>query len=81
MVFSGVGEVVEMEARLRDFIAEAIEIDKAGLKVEVKKNPEPLPDELEEMFEEVSGLKQALETLTSGRQRAYLLYFSGRSCM
>jgi uncharacterized protein YdeI (YjbR/CyaY-like superfamily) len=76
MVFSSVAEVVEMEGRLRSFIAVAIEAEKAGLKVEVKKNPEPLPDELKAMFREVSGLKKAFGTLTPGRQRAYILHFS-----
>lgn len=77
MVFSSVGEVVEMEDRLRAFIADAIEIEKAGLKVEAKKGPEPLPDELEDMFGDVPGLKKAFEALTPGRQRAYILHFSG----
>jgi len=77
MVFSSVGEVVEMEDRLRAFIADAIEIEEAGLKVEVKRSPELLPDELEEMFVVVPGLKRAFGALTSGRQRAYILHFSG----
>ncbi|MHA3774945.1 YdeI/OmpD-associated family protein [Verrucomicrobiota bacterium sgz303538] len=77
MMFSSVGEVTDMEARLRDFIAQAIEIEKAGLKVEVPQKREPIPDELKTMFEEVSGLKKAFEALTPGRQRAYVLHFSG----
>lgn len=77
MVFSSVREVAEMEARLRDFVAQAIAIERAGLKVKVEKEPEPLPDELEAMFEEVPGLKKAFEVLTPGRQRAYVLHFSG----
>jgi uncharacterized protein YdeI (YjbR/CyaY-like superfamily) len=77
MVFSSVGEVAAMELPLRSFIAEAIEIEKAGLQVAAKKNPEPLPQELEEMFGVVFGLKEAFGRLTSGRQRAYILHFSG----
>jgi uncharacterized protein YdeI (YjbR/CyaY-like superfamily) len=77
MVFSSVGDVVEMEHRLRAFIADAIEIEKAGLKVEVKRSTAPLPEELEEMFEEVPGLKKAFAALTPGRQRAYILHFCG----
>lgn len=77
MVFSSVGDVVEMEGRLRAFIADAIEIEKAGLEVEVKRSPEPLPDELEEMFGDVPGLKKTFGALTPGRQRAYILHFSG----
>ena len=77
MVFSSVAEVVEKERRLRAFIAEAIGVERAGLKVDVKKNREPLPVELEEMFEDVSGLNEAFRALTPGRQRAYVLHFSG----
>jgi uncharacterized protein YdeI (YjbR/CyaY-like superfamily) len=77
MMFSSVGEVIEMEDRLRAFIADAIEVEKAGLQVEAKKSPEPLPEELDAMFAEVSGLKKAFEALTPGRQRAYVLQFSG----
>lgn len=77
MEFASVDEVVEMEGRLRSFIAQAIEVEKAGLKVAVKQNPEPLPDELVEMFGEVSGLENAFRALTPGRQRAYILHFSG----
>ena len=77
MVFSSVGEVAEMEARLRDFVAQAIEIEKAGLKVEVQKKPEPLLEELEAKFKEIPELKKAFGALTPGRQRAYMLHFSG----
>lgn len=76
MTFSSVGEVLEKEGPLRAFVAEAIEVEKAGLKVEKKKNPEPVPDELEEMFGVVPGLEEAFEALTPGRQRAYVLHFS-----
>jgi uncharacterized protein YdeI (YjbR/CyaY-like superfamily) len=77
MVFSRDGEVAGMEDRLRAFIAGAIEIEKAGLKVEEKRGSELLPEELEEMFGEVPGLKDAFRALTPGRQRAYILHFSG----
>ena len=77
MVFSSVDEVVEMEDRLRDFIAQAIEIEKEGLEVETAKKPEPPPPELEDMFEETPGLQEAFEALTPGRQRGYILHFSG----
>lgn len=76
MVFSSIGEVVQKEGPLRAFIAEAIAVEKAGLKVEVKKNTEPFPDELKEMFREISGLEKAFGALTPGRQRAYILHFS-----
>ena len=57
-------------------IYEAIEVEKAGLKVSFKKEPEPLPEELEEKFKQDPIFKTAFEALTPGRQRGYILYFS-----
>ncbi|MGF9889497.1 YdeI family protein [Priestia megaterium] len=75
--FTNVQEIVEKEAILKAYIYEAIEVEKAGLKVKVKK-PEELiiPDELQHKFDEIPALKTAFTTLTPGRQRAYLLHFS-----
>ncbi|MFP7737029.1 YdeI/OmpD-associated family protein [Priestia aryabhattai] len=75
--FTNVQEIVEMEAILKAYIYEAIEVEKAGLKVKVKK-PEELiiPEELQHKFDEIPALKTAFEALTPGRQRAYILYFS-----
>ena len=41
-----------------------------------KKNPEPIPEELQNKLDEIPGLKTAFGALTPGRQRAYILYFS-----
>ncbi|WP_280169765.1 YdeI/OmpD-associated family protein [Priestia megaterium] len=75
--FTNVQEIVEKEAVLKAYIDEAIEVEKAGLKVKVKK-PEELiiPEELQHKFDEILALKDAFTTLTPGRQRAYILYFS-----
>ncbi|MET3687608.1 uncharacterized protein YdeI (YjbR/CyaY-like superfamily) [Priestia megaterium] len=75
--FTNVQEIAEKEAVLKAYIYEAIEVEKAGLKVQVKK-PEELiiPDELQHKFDEIPALKDAFTTLTPGRQRAYILYFS-----
>ncbi|MBA9042321.1 uncharacterized protein YdeI (YjbR/CyaY-like superfamily) [Bacillus aryabhattai] len=75
--FTNVQEIVEKEAILKAYIYEAIEVEKAGLKVKVKK-PEELiiPEELQHKFDEIPALKTAFEALTPGRQRAYILYFS-----
>jgi len=75
--FTNVREVVEMEPILKAYICEAIEAEKAGLKVNYKKNPEPIPEELQNKLDEISALKAAFEALTPGRQRGYILYFSG----
>src|ERR1700732_1903318 len=75
--FTNVREIVEMEPILKAYIHEAIEAEKAGLKVNFKKNPEPIPEELQKKLDEIPALKAAFDALTPGRQRAYILYFSG----
>ena len=75
--FTNVREIVEMEPILKAYIHEAIEAEKAGLKVEFKKNPEPIPEELQNKLDEIPALKAAFNSLTPGRQRGYILYFSG----
>lgn len=76
--FTNVKEIVEMETILKAYIYEAIEVEKAGLEVNFKKNTEfIIPEELQNKFDEIPALKTAFEALTPGRQRAYILYFSG----
>lgn len=74
--FTNVQEIVEKEAIIKDYVSQAIAIEKAGLEVALKKNTETMPDELQQKFEEEPALKTAFEALTPGRQRAYILYFS-----
>jgi uncharacterized protein YdeI (YjbR/CyaY-like superfamily) len=74
--FTNVREIVEMEPILKAYIHEAIEAEKAGLKVNFKKNPEPVPEELQNKLDEIPALKTAFNALTPGRQRGYILYFS-----
>ncbi|MBK1812304.1 YdeI family protein [Clostridium sp. YIM B02505] len=75
--FTSVEKIIEMEDTLKDYINEAIEIEKAGLEVELKKNEEYIiPEELQSKFNELPELKTAFEALTPGRQRAYIFYFS-----
>ena len=75
--FTNVQEIVEMEPILKAYIQEAIEVEKAGLKVNYKKASEySKPEEFINKLEEVPGLQDAFYALTPGRQRAYLLYFS-----
>ena len=75
--FTNVGEIVAMEPILKAYIHEAIAAEKAGLKVNFKKNPEPIPEEFQNKLDEIPALKTAFYALTPGRQRAYILYFSG----
>lgn len=75
--FTNVREIVEMETILKAYIHEAVEVEKAGLKVNFKKNTEfIIPEELQNKFDEIPALKTAFEALTPGRQRAYIFYFS-----
>lgn len=75
--FTNVQEITEMEATLKAYIYEAIEVEKAGLKVEMKKTSEfDMPEEFQKALDEKAGLKDAFEALTPGRQRGYLLHFS-----
>src|ERR1700681_435160 len=75
--FTNVREIVEMEPILKAYIHEAIEAEKAGLKVNFKTNPEPIPEEFQNKLDQIPALKAAFAALTPGRQRGYLLYFSG----
>jgi uncharacterized protein YdeI (YjbR/CyaY-like superfamily) len=62
---------------LKAYIYEAIEVEKAGLKVKLKKTTEfKMPEEFQKKINKLPALKTAFKALTPGRQRAYLLYFS-----
>jgi uncharacterized protein YdeI (YjbR/CyaY-like superfamily) len=75
--FTNLQEIIEMENTLRAYVNEAIEIEKAGLKVNYKKTTEfNVPAEFQNKLDEIPTLKTAFEALTPGRQRAYILYFS-----
>jgi len=75
--FTNLREIVDNKAILKAYIYEAIEVEKAGLKVELKKTTEyNIPEEFQQKLDESSSLKTAFEALTPGRQRAYLLHFS-----
>lgn len=75
--FTNVQEIVAMETILKAYIYEAIEVEKAGLEVDFKRNTELLiPEEFQNKFDEIPALKTAFEALTPGRQRAYILHFS-----
>ena len=77
MRFTNVGEIVALEPTLKAYIYEAIEVEKAGLKVPLKKNTELVfPEEFQKKLAGNAALKAAFEALTPGRQRAYNLYFS-----
>jgi uncharacterized protein YdeI (YjbR/CyaY-like superfamily) len=75
--FSSVREVLEMEPVLKAYILEAVEVEKAGLTVTLKKTSEfKVPDEFQSKLNKAPLLKKAFAALTPGRQRGYLLYFA-----
>ena len=75
--FTNVREIGELETILKAYIYEAMEVEKAGLKVNFKKNTELIfPEEFQKKLDEIPALKTAFDALTPGRQRAYHLYFS-----
>ena len=75
--FTNVKEIVKMEKILKAYVYEAIEVERAGLKVKLKKTSEfKMPEEFQKKLNKNKALKTAFEKLTPGRQRAYIFYFS-----
>lgn len=75
--FSNLQEITDLEATIKAYTFEAIEVEKAGIKVPMKKTTEfTVVEEFQAKLDEMSALKAAFEALTPGRQRGYLLYFA-----
>jgi uncharacterized protein YdeI (YjbR/CyaY-like superfamily) len=75
--FTHVDEIVKLKTSLKAYIKNAIELEKSGLKVELKKTSEfKMPEEFQNVLNDMPELKKAFYKLTPGRQRGYLLYFS-----
>jgi uncharacterized protein YdeI (YjbR/CyaY-like superfamily) len=75
--FTSISEIRKLKPAMKAYIFEAIEVEKAGLKVELKKTSEfEMPKEFQTKLIQSPSLKKAFNALTPGRQRAYLLYFS-----
>ena len=75
--FTNVRQIVKMEPILKAYIFEAIEVEKAGLKVPLKKTTDfKIPEEFQNKLDKIPALKTAFYALTPGRQRAYIFYFS-----
>jgi uncharacterized protein YdeI (YjbR/CyaY-like superfamily) len=75
--FSSLDEITKHDDTLRAYVAEAIELEKAGKKFDFRNDAElPLPEELTQQMAEMPELKDAFEKLTPGRRRAYVLHFS-----
>lgn len=75
--FTNAKQIGKMENVIKAYVYEAIEVERAGLKVKLKKVDEyPVVEEFQQKLDSKPALKKAFEALTPGRQRAYLLYFS-----
>ena len=75
--FTDVREITGTEAVLKAYIHEAVEVERAGLKVKLKKTSEfAIPEEFQKKLDTNPALKVAFEALTPGRQRGYILHFS-----
>jgi uncharacterized protein YdeI (YjbR/CyaY-like superfamily) len=77
MRFTNLEEIIEQQAIVKDHVFEAIEVEKAGLKVELKKTEDfHVPEEFQTKLDHIPALKTSFEALTPGRQRGYLYHFS-----
>jgi uncharacterized protein YdeI (YjbR/CyaY-like superfamily) len=75
--FTNIRDIVGMESILKDYVLGAIDVERSGLKVPMKKTEGfAVPEEFQTILSNNSTLKTAFDKLTPGRQRAYLLYFS-----
>jgi uncharacterized protein YdeI (YjbR/CyaY-like superfamily) len=75
--FTNLKEIAKIEKVLKAYIYEAIEVERAGLKVKLKETNEfPIPEEFQKKLDKNAALKKAFKALTPGRQRAYIFYFS-----
>lgn len=74
--FTDVAQIPKMKPTLKAYILEAIEVEKAGLTYEFKKEPQPVPEELQAKLDEMPAFKKAFEALTPGRQRGYVLHIA-----
>lgn len=75
--FISLKEIVDLEKTITTYLFEALEVEKSGIKVEMKETKQfEMPEEFQNKLTENLALKEAFEALTPGRQRAYLLYFS-----
>jgi len=75
--FTSAQQIVKMERILKTYIYEAIEVERAGLQVKLKKTSDfEMPEELQNRLNKSAALKKAFNALTPGRQRAYIFYFS-----
>jgi uncharacterized protein YdeI (YjbR/CyaY-like superfamily) len=75
--FKNVQEIIKLEPILKNYIHQAIELEKAGVKVDPKQDAELIfPEEFQSKLDEDSALQTAFNRLTTGRQKQYNMHFS-----
>ena len=74
--FTAVDQIINLTDTVKEYVKEAVVIEESGVKVEFKKDLEPIPDELNDMFEGLPALRDAFYALTPGKQRGYIIHFS-----
>jgi uncharacterized protein YdeI (YjbR/CyaY-like superfamily) len=74
--FTSVREIVAMKMVLKAYVSQALEVEKAGLKVNLEPSPVAVTEELQKKLDKNAALKKAFTALTPGRQRGYIFYFS-----
>ncbi|HQV97729.1 MAG TPA: DUF1801 domain-containing protein, partial [Saprospiraceae bacterium] len=74
--FTAVDQIINLTDTIKEYVKEAVVIEESGVKVEFKKDLEPIPDELNDMFEDLPALRDAFYALTPGKQRGYIIHFS-----
>ena len=74
--FTAVDQVLNLSNTIKEYVKEAVVIEESGVKVEFKKDLEPIPDELNDMLEDLPALRDAFYALTPGKQRGYIIHFS-----
>ena len=73
---TAVDQIINLTDTIKEYVKEAVVIEESGVKVEFKKDLEPIPDELNDMFEGLPALRDAFYALTPGKQRGYIIHFS-----
>jgi uncharacterized protein YdeI (YjbR/CyaY-like superfamily) len=74
--FTSVDQISKLSDTIKKYVKEAVALEESGAKVEFKKTPEPVPNELLQKFDELPALKSAFYALTPGKQRGYIIHFS-----
>ena len=78
MRFTSVAEIGKLEKTLKSYVKQAVDVEKAGLKVEFKKSTDLVyPKEFQDKLDRNTALREAFRQLTPGRQRQYHMHFTG----